>query len=428
MIEQKTYTMNYRILSLSIAILLCLSIPSCQKSGIPDEPVVQKPGDNLTFEDNVYWDSKTVPNPPLNQILNYDNNPVGRLEGSLINQILRTAHELADTKTQIYHNEAQPAHWGYAYSKGQRDITRRLTPPFGNTMHKANAVWGTDCSGFVLNLFRSAGLNVPNTDVEGFESTLRAALKNEPAYNSIKLLNLGFRREDELRTGDLILWFRTTGNHIGLVANQLSGAKYIYMSNGTGDPVSQADQDKNLGPTRGINVKSFVQATDPGYWGTGYIILRMESGLIISNPSVYPVTEPISATVCGGYVVCDFKCSADNWDLLSNRPTIADASGVKKPVNGVLLENVTNSWGWNFTSCTSSSSRAVIFYNYTILNDEVQGKVKVIGDFGTCSPPYGNQYFTSFKFTLINSGLNADMQTNYLGTYQLASNFLLARQ
>jgi NlpC/P60 family len=418
--------LNCRLLLLGLIFIFSALLPACQKGDLHVDP--KNVGDNLTKEDNVYWDSKSIPNPPLHQILGYDDNPLARQEADLINTILRKAHELADVKTLKHNNEAQPNHWGYAYSYGQRDLSQRLKPLYGNTLHTTSAVWGTDCSGFILNLFWAAGITVANTDVAGFETTLRTALKNDPSYNTVKVANLGFKRVDELRTGDLILWFRPQGNHIGIVAHGPGGQKIIYMSSGTGNPDSQADQDKNLGPSRGINVKSFVQATDPYHWGTGYTILRMESGLIISNPSTYPVTEQLTSTFCGGYVICDFKVSADNWDLLNNRPTFMDANGITRPVNGVLLEKVTNNWGWNFTSCTSSSSYALKFYDHFIDNNTVKGKVKVIGDFGNCSPPYSNQYFTSFKFTLIYSSLSADMQTSYQGTYQLASNFLIARQ
>lgn len=153
--------------------------------------------------------------------------------------------------------------------------------------------------------------------------------------------------------------------------------------------------------------------------------------LTLSNPSRYPVTEPyggLSNATCAGYAIADFICSANDWDATSNAPKFTDAGGTTRIVNGVLLQNITNIWGFNFTSCTSSGPTAVIFYNTSIANGVVTGKVKVIGDFGTCSPPYGDQYFTSFNFTLINSALAGVMQTTYAGTYVIASNTLYTSQ
>lgn len=154
----------------------------------------------------------------------------------------------------------------------------------------------------------------------------------------------------------------------------------------------------------------------------------------ISNPSNYPNPQPIPGDInntCGGYVICDFTCKSENWDTNLGVPIFTDAEGNTKIVNGALLENITNNWGFSSTSCTNSiAGRALIFYNVTIADGIVTGNVKVLGDFGTCTPdpPYSEQYFTSFKFTLINSTLNADTQTSYNGTYNIASNSLNTHQ
>ncbi len=416
-----------------------LVIVSCKKTKTPAEDiavieVVDKYKDTINHEINAFLENYSMPNPALKDLLDFDNNPLGiiqRLDGDLINTMIRDARALSDTKSILYPSEGtnKPAYYGYAYSKGQRNISSRLNPPYGNTFHKSDAVKGTDCSGFIINLLRRAGVNITDTDVSNFENSLTTALNMDQTYNKVNVKNLGYQITSKLRVGDFILWTEGANNHMGIIAFNSVGVRILYQSNGTGSPVNAADQVNNQSVRRGIHPINFTEAAGSGYpWGTAYKVLRMESGLTISNPSNYPNTQPITGNSCGGYTICDFNCLTDDWDATLGKPKFTDANGIIYIVNGVLLENVTNIWGWNFTSCTNSSANAVLFYNPTILNGTVSGKVKVLGDFGTCSPPYGNQYFTSFKFTLINSTINGDMQTNYVGTYKLASNFLLTHQ
>ncbi|MBP6287799.1 MAG: hypothetical protein KA409_12835 [Ferruginibacter sp.] len=150
--------------------------------------------------------------------------------------------------------------------------------------------------------------------------------------------------------------------------------------------------------------------------------------VLISNPSNYPITQLISGTLCAGYTICDFKCSQSDWNATTGTPKYVDASGTSRDVNGALLQNIINTWGFNSTFCTNSGSGALIFYNTSIVNGEVRGKVKILGDFGTCSPPYQDMYFRSFNFKLIYSTLNANLQTTIAGTYAIVSNELQTSQ
>lgn len=148
----------------------------------------------------------------------------------------------------------------------------------------------------------------------------------------------------------------------------------------------------------------------------------------ISNASNYPFTQILNQTTCGGYVICDFTCAESSWNDALQMPQITDAFGNSKPVNGVLLDGITNNWGFQYSSCTSSGDNAVIYYNVIKSNGVVTGKVKVFGDAGTCSPPYSDQFFTSFRFSLISSTLPGLMKTSYFGTYDLVSNQLFTYQ
>lgn len=413
--------------------LLCsLWLFSCKKNH-DESPKEEIYGDGLSKEDNEYLESHSIPTPTLQDLLGYDDQPLGRTmareESELINSLIRDAQALCAQKIILHPDEGpnKPGHYGLVYSYGQRDLTQRLFPPFGNALHKKYAVFGTDCSGFMLNILAKNGILIQNTNVAGFEAALKSALKSHSTLNKIEVRNLNWQPIDKIQTGDIIIWGT---KHVGIVSKTTGSTKVMLQSNGNDQPGDETEQTKNLGHTRGANVINLTTAiSGSGYWGTGYKILRLIGGLNISNPSNYPVTQQLG-TVCGGYVIADFTCSEADWNSSLGRPTFKDANGNTKIVNGALLQNITNNWGFPSTSCTSSSSNAVIFYNTTIANGTVSGKVKVLGDFGNlpCSPPYSNTYFLSFKFTLINSSLSGDMQTNYAGTYTLASNFLTTSQ
>lgn len=150
---------------------------------------------------------------------------------------------------------------------------------------------------------------------------------------------------------------------------------------------------------------------------------EIASNISISNASKYPITEGQGYS-CIGYVISDFTCSEANWNDAAQRPQIKDAFGNIQLINGVLLENITNSWGFQFSACTSADGAAVVFYNVSKNNGVVTGKVKAFGDVGNCDPPYGDVYFRSFRFSLICSTLPGYMKTDFAGTYVVASNSL----
>ncbi len=265
--------------------LAMLVFVACKKTS--DEKN-QEIGDSLNEQDNAFIESVSVPNPTLKQILGHDGNPLGRFmgvqgtAGKLIDAILQDAQSLSGQKILTYPGEGtnKPEHQGLVYSKGQRNFTERLTPPGGNNLHRQYAVFGTDCSGFIINLLSRAGLNIPNTNVANFESTLKQALKDNATYKTLSLKNLGHIPTSEIKSGDFVLWIRgADNNHMGIIAELSSGlGKTVFQSNGTGNPSNDLQQTKNLGRERGVHPIDFIKTTTgTGYWGTGYIILRLEN-------------------------------------------------------------------------------------------------------------------------------------------------------
>ena len=286
-------------------------------------------GDSLSDEDNAFIESLSVPNPSLREMYGHDDNPLGRMTGSLgisttsgtfgavgdlIDSMLRDAQSLSGLKTHLYPQEGndttKPAHWGLVYSKGQRDITQRLRPPNGNTIHRTYSVYGTDCSGFIINLLQHSGVNITNnTEVASFENNLTSAIKINSLYKNVSVVNLGNLPINNIRSGDFILWIRgSDNNHMGIVCKVAAG-KTVFQSNGTGTPLSYTDQTKNLSLTRGVHPILLTTAisTNPdpkkSYWGTGYQILRIRDTLSynLTNDSVkYWKVNPLGTTTyCG---------------------------------------------------------------------------------------------------------------------------------
>lgn len=147
----------------------------------------------------------------------------------------------------------------------------------------------------------------------------------------------------------------------------------------------------------------------------------------ITNPSAYPITQP-SISGCYGYVIFNFTCSESNWNAGLQAPSFVARDGSTKTINGAYLTGISNNWGFASNTCSSTGPTAVSFYDISISNGVVSGKGKVLGDVGTCTPPYIDQYFTSFRFALVYSTLTGIMQINTTGTYEIGSNFLYTHQ
>jgi hypothetical protein len=305
-----------------LVLTLILSVPSCKKqidSQAPEQSTSSASFDTLSAQDNAFLENQSVPTPALHDMIGSDGNLLGRLQGvqslsdNLIALLLQNVHALADQKSVLHPAEGanKPAHNGFAYSFGQRDMQHRLFPPAGNNLHRQFAVFGTDCSGLYINIFNSYGIAISGstTSVANFENALRNALQANTAYSSLTVRNLGYVPSTQVKSGDLVLWlFGSNNGHMGMICRSATGI-VLFNSNGTGSPVSIDDQQKNLGSTRGVHAISFTSATNvaSGYWGTGYIILRIvpvtASLPVLTTAAINSIN--ISTLVSGGTITSD---------------------------------------------------------------------------------------------------------------------------
>ncbi|GAB3839965.1 hypothetical protein [Hymenobacter jeollabukensis] len=332
-----------------VLLLLTLAVSSCEKessdpTNATETNVSGDFGDSISEEDNAFIESLSTPNPTLREMFGYDGTPLGRptgttgasgVIGDLIDKMLKDAQALSGQKTHLYpqvgNDPTKPAHMGLVYSYGQRDITQRLPPPSqdANPLHRTYSVYGTDCSGFIINLLNYSNVNInTGTTVKTFEQNLFNAIKNNNLFRNVIVANLGNLPISSIKSGDFILWIRTNNNnHMGIMCKVATG-KTVFQSNGTGTPESEADQTKNLGSRRGVHPIALTAAisTNPDpkrrYWGTGYQILRLRDTIDynLTNDSVkyWKVNPQGTTTYCGQSAVNPLVAMDDIYIFNSN--------------------------------------------------------------------------------------------------------------
>ena len=249
----------------------------------PDSVVLE---DGISDQFDSFIVALSVENPPLSEILGPDGEPLQETNSvkGILHDMLKYAHDLAEEKKSVKHEMEpsseyyiSPEHWGYAYSYGQRNITQRLPPTQGNSIHKKYRTYGTDCSGLIINLFSRVGIELDRntTNVRVFESNLKAAIKK--TEKKIIVQNLENLPIDAILPGDLIRWYVPEDdiNHMGIIYEK-NNIKYVYQSNGTYNPKTTAIQLQNLDKNHGVHPFSLSGMIANG-WGPKYNILRLKT-------------------------------------------------------------------------------------------------------------------------------------------------------
>jgi cell wall-associated NlpC family hydrolase len=181
----------------------------------------------------------------------------------------RSTYSIADEGTN---QPAQPN--GLAYVWGSKDPTVRKTGSSSSGGKCSKLLYGLDCSGFIDQLAKSAGLNINF----GNNSTGTAVLKNADSWNTaikasghekLKMEDYkpGTLAKSQLESGDIIYW----SSHIGIIV-MVNGEPTVYNSAGNKDLDCDASSGAKRGPVQ-IPLKDIET-----YWGSGFKnwgILRM---------------------------------------------------------------------------------------------------------------------------------------------------------
>lgn len=340
-----------------------LIVASCKHKDLSEENY----GDSLPEQENLFLDTISTLNPNLDEIIGVNGNLLGKTSSvaNLIDGMLSQAQSLSAQKTISHPKEGplSPEHFGIAYSYGQRDFIQRKNPPMGNALHKKYSVYGTDCSGFIINLLRSQSINIANTNVSSFESSLKNAIQSNSTYKNVVVANIGTIPANKIESGDFIIW----PNHIGIIATLKSGLKIVYQSNGTGEPADSISQGKNIGLQRGVHPIDLNKALNgTGFWGNGYKIIRLKSGIEIGDILGGGVVFSIDANGNHGYVCSQSDLSTGtNWS------------------NAISLCSSYNSGGFNDWTLPNNTQLNQLFIYQGILGGFNSGCDN--SNFGQCS-------------------------------------------
>lgn len=134
----------------------------------------------------------------------------------------------------------RPAQKGLAYGAGLKNPNKREKPTAGEC-NRDLELYGLDCSGFIWQLFLSAGINsfpYGPAEKQRMPSTIKESIV--AAYPDAKKTILVEDLEDKigvdyLVTGDIIYWKNSEGRayHIGMILNDKNGKKSVAQSNGS---------------------------------------------------------------------------------------------------------------------------------------------------------------------------------------------------
>ena len=178
---------------------------------------------------------------------------------------------------------AQPN--GLAYGLGLKDYTKRADPS-GNCYEW---VFGLDCSGFVAQMAKEAGLSgfPDGTSNQGVAENWNTILEKDEKWKDIFMKDFKKIPLDELQNGDIIIW----SQHIGMIAGTGSESFLFNSNGGTGKDCVTKDgkldencikieHEKNRGLYRGPNPIPIRKAVfTKGYWGGNYRILRLVTNI-----------------------------------------------------------------------------------------------------------------------------------------------------
>lgn len=401
-----------KIVTLLVCVALAL-LMSCSKDDSPtmDSSFVNDDdiGDSMNEEDNAFFESISVPNPTLQEMTGADGNPLGKnfntsILNNLINTMLLDAQGICAQKLFIkYPEEGEfgPEHFGIAYSYGQRNFLKRLPPPGkgANPIHKQYSVYGTDCSGFVLNLIKAGGVNVANFEVGTFVEEFSKALKNDKVYNKLKLENLHSLPIAQIKNGDFIIWngiepiLNIPKKHMG-IASVLTGnlGKIMFQSNGIKNPENEEKQALNLGLGRGahpINLveafKAVNKAGKENYWGLNYEVYRLTEITTDPTPTPSPTPSPAPTPFDNSLIIGRWKltsyiingresigfldaCEVDDiWVIMNNNIVIQDEGATKCDPDDPQIVG-TGTYSINGTQFTGIGPEATLTYTIIVLN------------------------------------------------------------
>ena len=347
---------------------------------------------SLSSEDNALIEAASIPNPPLDSLLDASGQPfiakksihqITTILDDIKNEMIKKGQELCNLKTTELHvgeGDNKPEHMGIAYSFGSKLYNQRQQPPSGNSIHVKDAVFGLDCSGFIYVLLTEAA-NIPVIHSKGnefivysLEKKIKEALLRSP-FPQVKIINksAGLMSISEFKVGDIILWKKNPEKrHVGIIAKKIDNKYIVFQSNGTGFPIADSvnhlprsaeeNQKRNYNyESRGVHPFDLEKMLRNVYWGTDFEILRFE----VDDPYIQLLSNGSSKT----WRVQVFTANGNGDALLGNviKYTFKSDYTYTKTINGNSAAGGT--FGFDYTNNKFYINAETNIYDFTLTDN-----------------------------------------------------------
>ncbi|MBT1685895.1 NlpC/P60 family protein [Dawidia soli] len=263
--------------------------------------------------------------------------------------------KLTYTATRLIDRSRYPGNGqnGLGYSWGSKDPSKLQPPPGAGTKCK-EPIYGLDCSGYLYQVFKSAGIILPEgpADLQRDATVLENAIKKAyPEFKKLKVDDLGEIPAAKFETGDIIYWLNSKGQakHIGVILKDANGRLAVFQSNGS-PGTDSGDCDKNMSAGRGPRK---LELNDPYWFATNKIY-----GVVRFNAAISGKWDLVLR--CQGYTTDALKFNLD-FPTSQEADLSITGSGVDydgEPINceGTLhYDNTTNVLSGNFLTTKSSA-------------------------------------------------------------------------
>jgi|SRR5579859_4219300 len=283
---------------------------------------------------------------------------------------------------------------GLAYVAGSRTVT---SPQVGVNSLCTAALYGTDCSGMLIIMAHSAGLNLPNGNTVQLAnpSYWNNAFATSDRYKSLVMVDTTANTmPSQLQVGDIIV---QPNHHVGIVA---TSGKGLGALNSLGSDAYSCAHNTSAsdGPVLSRDVQAWINSNfKSGHFRILRVVLRGNPGVTTLQPSnVMATSATLSGTVTniGG---SNILREGVVWSSIHPLPTTADTGLVNTSndaniaVQATGLIKATQYWvrAWAQNSSGIAYGNVVHFTTPTVDN----GMCPFTFSFG---PPPSNQYPLDF--------------------------------
>jgi hypothetical protein len=241
----------------------------------------------------------------------------------IISRMAQQASYLTNRENFQYSEEAsnngvlKPKQDGLGYSYGSKNFSERQLPPAGSC--KQAAIYGLDCSGFIFQLAKNAGITLPvgTANRQSKAATWEEAFKLAK-LDKLKAKELGNIPKSDFETGDIISWDNGAGvYHIGIVLRGVDGKLAVFQSNGSSENQCEANYGTKRGPRQ-------LSLEDP-YWFSGKAGTWKITRFITDISSEWQLFGRCQGLAADAFSVAIKITTSD--EQLQNMPTKVTASG-----------------------------------------------------------------------------------------------------